>query len=376
MRVGRKFFEERTDQSEVKARIIQKYFETWAKVIMPTAAQHGNKIAYIDLYAGPGRYRDGAASTPLLVLQKAIADAKMSKMLVALFNDMNADHSNTLREEIAALPGIEKLAHEPQILNNPVDEDAERYFYSTRLVPSFSFIDPFGYKGLSLRIIRGVIKDWGCDCVFFFNYNRINAGLSNPAVEIHLDALFGEDRANNLRRKIDGKSPEQREAYILEELATVIRELGGRYVLPFRFRNAGGTRTSHYLVFVSKHPRGYTIMKDIMAAESSTLDQGVPSFAYCPADAATPLLFSLSRPLEALEGMLLNDFSGASVTMSQIFERHHIDKPYVARNYKDALRNLEERKAIVCDPPASRRQKRKGQATFADSVMVRFPRRA
>ena len=115
-------------------------------------------------------------------------------------------------------------------------------------------------------------------------------------------------------------------------------------------------------------------MKDIMAAESSTLDQGVPSFAYCPADAATPLLFSLSRPLEALEGMLLNDFSGASVTMSQIFERHHIDKPYVARNYKDALRNLEERKAIVCDPPASRRQKRKGQATFADSVMYDFQR--
>ena len=238
MRVGRKFFEERTDQSEVKARIIQKYFETWAKVIMPTAAQHGNKIAYIDLYAGPGRYRDGAASTPLLVLQKAIADVKMSKMLMALFNDMNADYSNTLREEIAALPGIEKLAHEPQILNNPVDEDAERYFYRTRLVPSFSFIDPFGYKGLSLRIIRGVIKDWGCDCVFFFNYNRINAGLSNPAVERHLDALFGEDRANNLRRKIDGKSPEQREAYILEELATVIRELGGSTC----FHSVSGTR--------------------------------------------------------------------------------------------------------------------------------------
>ena len=32
-----KFFDERTDQSEVKARIVQKYFFAWANVIMPSA---------------------------------------------------------------------------------------------------------------------------------------------------------------------------------------------------------------------------------------------------------------------------------------------------------------------------------------------------
>jgi hypothetical protein len=36
---GEKFFDERTDQSETKARIIQKYFYAWAKVITPTAKQ-------------------------------------------------------------------------------------------------------------------------------------------------------------------------------------------------------------------------------------------------------------------------------------------------------------------------------------------------
>ncbi|MBR1299889.1 hypothetical protein [Bradyrhizobium sp. AUGA SZCCT0042] len=50
-----KFFDERTDQSEVKARIIQKYFYAWAKVIIPSAKHREKKIAYIDLYAGPGR---------------------------------------------------------------------------------------------------------------------------------------------------------------------------------------------------------------------------------------------------------------------------------------------------------------------------------
>ncbi len=68
--MSQKFFDERTDQSEVKARIVQKYFYAWANVVMPTAEKSGSPIAYIDLYAGPGRYKDGAASTPLLILER------------------------------------------------------------------------------------------------------------------------------------------------------------------------------------------------------------------------------------------------------------------------------------------------------------------
>ena len=89
--VNQKFFEERTDQSEVKARIVNKYFSTWAQVVMPTVAKRGGKIAYMDLYAGPGRYRDGAASTPLLVLQTAINHPQMGQMLTAYFNDADGD---------------------------------------------------------------------------------------------------------------------------------------------------------------------------------------------------------------------------------------------------------------------------------------------
>src|SRR5204863_7208253 len=124
-----------------------------------------------------------------------------------------------LQSEINALPGIETLKYKPDVRCGEVDEDAERFFNETKLIPSFSFVDPFGYKGLSLKIVNGVIKDWGCDCVFFFNYNRINAGISNPKVEDHMNALFGEDRAAELRNALERKTPAQREALILENLA-------------------------------------------------------------------------------------------------------------------------------------------------------------
>lgn len=200
---------------------------------MPTAAQHGSKIAYIDLYSGPGRYKDGSASTPLLVLEKAIQHPKLSQMLVARLNDQDGNSTNTLETEIAKLPGIENLKFKPEISTSPVGEEMERALKSIRLVPSFTFFDPFGYKGLSQGIIQAVLKDWGCDCVFFFNYNRINAAINNELVEEHMEALFGEARVERLRDIIKDKKPHQREAVILEELAATMKELGGRYVLPF-----------------------------------------------------------------------------------------------------------------------------------------------
>lgn len=364
-----KFFEERGDQSAVKAEIVQKYFAAWANIILPTAQKFGEgKIAYIDLYAGPGRYKDGGASTPLLVLQKAIENPKIAASLVTLFNDMDSNNTQTLQSEIDNLSGIEGLRYKPIVNCNPVDRDAEEYFHSTRLIPSFTFLDPFGYKGLSLRLVNGVIKDWGCDCVFFFNYNRISLGISNPMVQMHMAALFGEERAVKLRQKVEGTKPLLREQMILEELSQALVELGANFVLPFRFRNDAG-RLTHHLVFVSKNFRGYDVMKQIMASASSRADQGVASFAYSPADASMPMLFELSRPLDDLRGMLQKEYSGKTLSVIDLYERHSVGRPYLKRNYKDVLMKMEEEgKLKVKDP--EQKLRRKGQ--LADRLYVTF----
>lgn len=176
--MAEKFFEERKEQSEAKARIVSKYFSAWANVVMRSAHRSSGKIAYIDLYAGPGRYKDGAASTPLLVLQTAIEHPHISQMLVSLFNDSAPDNVATLKQEIAKLPKIRNLKFPPVVQCGEVDTEAENYFNETRLVPTFSFIDPFGYKGLSLKIVRGVIKDWGFDC----NSSSITAASTRESV--------------------------------------------------------------------------------------------------------------------------------------------------------------------------------------------------
>lgn len=373
------FFDETREQSQVKATIVAKYFWAWAKVIIGAQKKYrtspAGRIAYIDLFAGPGRYKDGAMSTPLLVLEKAIQDSDLRERLVVIFNDKDESNTRSLEQEINRLPGIHLLKHRPQVYNEEVGDRIVKMFMGMRLLPTLFFVDPWGYKGLSLALINSVLKDWGCDCIFFFNYNRINMGLGNVLVETHMNALFGKQRADDLRPRLLVLNPHERELAIVEEICQALHEMGGKYVLPFRFKDDQGRRTSHHLIFVSKNVRGYEVMKEIMAGESSKLEQGVPTFEYNPADAIYPVLFELSRPLDDLADMLLDDFAGHNLTMRQIYERHHIGRRYVAKNYKDVLRKLEAEGKIQADPPAERRRKRKGEVTFADGVRVDFPPR-
>jgi three-Cys-motif partner protein len=357
------FFEESTEQSRIKAAIVRDYFWAWAKIILK---KQSGRIAYIDLFAGPGKYRDGTKSTPLLVLERAIADPDLRERLVTTFND--ADHENVrlLRAEIAALPGIEKLKYQPEVDAGEVGDETVQAFRKIDLVPTFLFADPWGYKGLSLDLINSFLKNWGCDCVFFFNYNRVNPGLGNEAVKGHMDALFGLNRAQRLREKIAGLPPWEREPAIIEALCEAVGELGAKYVLPFCFKDDRGVRTSHHLVFATKNPVGYGIMKDIMAKASSEQHQGVASFGYCPASTIHPRLFELNRPLDDLEEMLLRDFAGQTLTTQQIYDLHNVGRPYTMRNYKTVLLKMEERGLIQCEPPAQKRRR----GTFADHVRV------
>ena len=224
-----------------------------------------------------------------------------------------------------------------------------------------------------MRLVNSVLKDWGCDCIFFFNYTRINMGVGNEWIQEHIDALFGPARATSLRSRLDGLPPGAREHAILDELMAALQELGGQYVLPFRFRSETGTRTRHHLIFVTKNVLAYTIMKDIMAGASSRSDQGVASFEYNPDDARSPLLFEMTGPMGNLEEMLPRAYAGETLTVRQVFEGHHVGKPFVLANYKEALRRLEAKGAVIADPPSARRRRLKGVVTMAETVVIRFP---
>ncbi len=371
------FFDEQTEQSQVKAAIVAKYFDTWASIIINTQKRFptmDQRIAYIDLFAGPGRYKDGSKSTPVLILEKAIRSTDFRERLVTMFNDQDPNHVDSLAKAIKEVPDIEALKYEPQVDCLSVDDEFAQEFEEIKLIPTLFFVDPWGYKGLSLRLVSSVLKDWGCDCLFFFNYTRINMGITNPTVKKHMVALLGEDRIDRLAPKLEDLTPKRREFVIIEELCQALKEYGGKFVLPFRFKGKDGKRTSHHLIFVSKGFKGYDAMKEVMAKESSSNTDGVPSFEYNPAHAMPQqtLLFKLSRPLEDLKEMLLEEYAGQKMSMLDIHNAHSIDTPYIKKNYKKALSELSDKGIIKA---ANRRGKRPRKGTFADDAVASFPKR-
>src|SRR5713101_1159420 len=111
-----KFYDERTEQSEIKTEIVRKYFWAWAKVISKQVQKRGdNKIGYVDLFAGPGTYKDSTRSTPILILEGAIRDAEIRDMLVTSFNDEDSENCAKLQCEIDQVSQIETLKHKPKI---------------------------------------------------------------------------------------------------------------------------------------------------------------------------------------------------------------------------------------------------------------------
>lgn len=374
--VDNSFFDETTEQSLAKVKIVEKYFETWASIIIATQKAHpdkgANKIGYIDLFAGPGRYKDGESSTCLRILEKAIEKPEYADRLVTIFNDKDEQNVRSLERAIHTLPGINRLKYKPEIWNSEVGDKIAEDFARINTIPLLAFIDPWGYKGLTLKLVNAFLKNWGCDCLFFFNYSRINAGLSNPKVHEHMCALFGMKRAESLANELKPLLPHERASRIINELAMTFKEYGYEYVLPFGFKNHSGRRTTHHLILVTKHFKGYEVMKGIMAMASSETEQGVPSFTFIPASGLRQgLLFELDQPLDSLQQQLLNDFSGQKLTMRKIYELHSVDKPYILKNYKSTLSALENTGQIIAEPPANKRRK----GTFADNVIVSFPKK-
>lgn len=367
------FFEKQTDESRVKTQIVVKYFATWARVMLPSVKRRGNRMAYIDLYAGPGRYNDGATSTPLRVLGWAANDPAVSKVLVSYLNDANKESVVKLQKEISELAGIEKLKYEPSVNSGLVDKDLEDYFNATHMIPSFTFFDPWGYKGLTRNIIAGVIKDWGCECVLFFNYRRIRISISNKKVEKHMVALFGEKHLHRLKERLAGPSHFRRkEAIVLDEIKQAIGEIGGKYVLPFAFLNHKG-RATHHIIFVSKNFLGYDIMKNIMAVESTEEVPGVPSFTYSPnGSGLVPLMFEPDEWMDWLQKSLTKTLpkilGDRELSAWEIYEQHSVGTPYIFRNYQKVFLRMENQGLIEARTLKSRRQKNK----FARELLVRL----
>lgn len=136
------FFREQSQQSEIKSQIVSNYFTIWAKII--TQARKPEQIAYIDLFSGPGIYEDGTESTPLKVLNKAIADRVIADRLQCYFNDKDKANIEKLEDVISTSLDISKLKYPPIFMSVEVGDHLINKLHKIRYTPSLMFYRSVG----------------------------------------------------------------------------------------------------------------------------------------------------------------------------------------------------------------------------------------
>ena len=353
-------------QTRAKHAILRRYLGAW----FPILSAQNERIVFFDGFSGPGRYTDGEPGSPVIALETLLAHAYFPKMkncdFLFLFNEEDSNRFSELESEIeritssaspwpdnvkihAVCDNFQSTATE---LVEIMDEQGKR------LAPTFAFVDPFGFKGLSLGLLARLMKSPRCELFILFSFNSLNRWISHPNEKIqnHLKELFGtEDYLG--AQELSGIP---RKKFLTDLYERQIKnELKLEYVQGFEMVTL--ENKSYFLFHGTRHIAGVRAMKEAMWNIDPT---GMYKFVSREED--EPILFSLTQDTSKEQEQVALHFSGRTVFFGDV-EKYVLTKTRLATKHvkKEILRPLQEGMKITCH-----NQTRK--YTYPEKEMIEF----
>jgi hypothetical protein len=114
------FFATPSEKSKVKTLIVTEFLKAYFPIINRSVGKEKKEIIYIDLFCGPGKYKDGHPSTPLALLDLVnnFRDDNIRKKLRVVFNDENEKYIDQLRTIVNNHDVVSKLTYPAEIEAN------------------------------------------------------------------------------------------------------------------------------------------------------------------------------------------------------------------------------------------------------------------
>lgn len=142
------FFDSPKDHSLIKLRFLEKYLKPWS--VKVGSNPRTKRISVVDCFAGRGRYRDGTAGSPELILRRAqeVSRASASYTLAPVFVESNRANFKALEKVISDYPGVNALA-----LNEEFSRSVDAIRAHIGDAPVLLLVDPFGIKDLDLNAV-------------------------------------------------------------------------------------------------------------------------------------------------------------------------------------------------------------------------------
>jgi three-Cys-motif partner protein len=262
-----RFFEQLRDHTEIKLRLLSKFLVPWsAKLGYKVRLRGGERIWYVDGFAGPGKYDDDSPGSPLIGAGQALA---------------------VLRKNAGYVLACVNVEQEPSRFRS-LEHVTERYkewgvpMYNlhgdfSALVPQIStivgpadpllvFIDPFGIKPLVYASLRALISRPGeVDLILIFQTPavhrlvRTHPGYVTRAVGgddwvAQWDVVGAEAVYDTFARNLllDGKF---------------------RAVAPYGVRARKESAPKYHMLVASRTPDAFELLNDMICQEEKQLDR-------------------------------------------------------------------------------------------------------
>lgn len=269
-------------QPHTKAKhvLLQNYLQAWFR-IMTLGYNSSNKAIYIDGFSGPGVYSNSEDGSPVLALKESIEYSNQSTNkpnLRFIFIEEDNERFINLQKMIAYLfdePDFQKLnrLYKPEehpnfsilTINGSFESVMDKLLTKMQgnMAPSFSFIDPFGYKTMPYDIIKRLLVNDRSEVFINFMYEDINRFLKKPALQSTFNRLFGTEKWKEIVNNLPDYSPSERRYFLHKLYKEQLEEAGLKYVISFEMKNENNA-TEYFLYYGTNHIKGLEKMKDAM----------------------------------------------------------------------------------------------------------------
>ena len=253
--------------TKAKHEILREYLKPW----FPIISSRGDTVVYLDGFAGPGVYSKGEEGSPVIAMNTALTHESKSKFKKIVFWFIEKDKEtadqlgNTLKTTFPELKNNDDDQIVYHIQNTTFADSVEHILDEmerdgTKLAPTFAFLDPFGVKGLPMKLIARILQYQKCEVMVTF-MSKYMLRFHDQQRENFLNELFGTKEWQEVR---DMDDPNEKRKFLLNLYIKQLKTLGGaKHVKTFEMIG-NDNQAIYYLVYGTKHWRGMEVIKTVM----------------------------------------------------------------------------------------------------------------
>lgn len=269
------FFQTKKAAAILKHAILDRYVDPFTMKTGSTSQDH--RVAFVDGYAGTGKYEDGGEGSPGLLMRKA-REMSSKRRIECIFVEQDTDSRvklNTFVEEVGQGLAVE-------VLEGDVADHLDDILAKTKGIPLFVFMDPFGLMipFEDVRKIASRPSGFGMATEVLINFStvalrRIAGHLTSPnaseATLLRMDNVCDGDwwRTTWLgkapAKDSSEKAKEQAEEAVVAGYAARLGKAAKAGFWTADVRNRRHHRPAYHLVFISRHRDGLELFGESLS---------------------------------------------------------------------------------------------------------------